>query len=328
MKKSSQSAHRSGVTLLEILVVTSIIAILASLLLPAVQQSREAARRMTCQSQLRQLITAAQNFESTYRKFPNGTSHKYELLPFLGETAVFEAGKTNGGEGNLFDDDPLKDTYLPYLICPSDPGATTGEGIFGTAFGTSYHGNAGTGVLADGFNGLFGYGADSNDIYPDKAVKTGDITDGLSNTAMFSEALLPNSRQPRVTSTWLTPTEYFDPEDLPVLASQCNSVPRNPQESGWEPTPFPRGFPWHGGGMGTALYTHTLPPNRPSCTNGSSVMTGIYTAASMHPGGVNVAFADGHIDFVSQDIDSNVWVELGSRAPSNYDFPFSSLERR
>ena len=57
-------------------------------------------------------------------------------------------------------------------------------------------------------------------------------------------------------------------------------------------------------------------------------MTGIYTAASMHPGGVNVAFADGHIDFVSQDIDSNVWVELGSRAPSNYDFPFSSLERR
>ncbi|MCX7397765.1 MAG: DUF1559 domain-containing protein [Planctomycetales bacterium] len=74
--------------------------------------------------------------------------------------------------------------------------------------------------------------------------------------------------------------------------------------------------------LGTALYTHTLTPNRPSCTNGSSVMTGIYTATSLHPGGVNVAFADGHVQFVSHDIDVTIWVEMGSRESSHYRSPF------
>jgi len=313
---------RSGFTMIELLVSISVVAILAGLLLPAIQQSREAARRMTCQSHLRQLMTATINFESTHGRFPIGTDHKYEILPFLGETALFEAGKQTDQPDGFRNLNAIQNEHLQYLKCPSDPGAITAQWILGTSSGTSYHGNAGTGVLGSGFNGVFGYGEDANDIYPDKRITASDITDGLSNTAAFSEALLPNSEHSRITDTWLLPTEYFNPEQMQDLARDCESIPMDPRSFMLDAAPFPRGFPWHGGGMGTALYTHTLTPNRPSCTNGSSVMTGIYTATSLHPGGVNVAFADGHVKFVSHDIDVTIWVEMGSRESSHYRSPF------
>ena len=56
-----------------------------------------------------------------------------------------------------------------------------------------------------------------------------------------------------------------------------------------------------------------LPPNRPSCSGGGVVPTGIYTAASQHPGGVNLLFVDGHVAFQSENIDRRVWQHLGSR---------------
>ncbi len=315
-------SQRSGFTMIELLVSTSVVAVLTGLLLPAVQQSREAARRMTCQSNLRQLMTATLNFEATYRYFPTGTSHKYEILPFLGENTLFEAGKQSEDPDGFRNLNAIQNEHLQYLTCPGDPGASEGECFSGTSSGTSYHGNAGTGVLGSGFNGVFGYGDDANDIYPDKRISTADITDGLSNTAAFSEAMLPSAPHSRITDTWLLPNEYFNPEQMQDLASDCDSIPMDPKSFMLDAVPFPRGFPWHGGGIGTALYTHTLTPNRPSCTNGSSVMTGIYTATSLHPGGVNVAFADGHVKFVSQNIDATIWVEMGSRESSHYRSPF------
>ncbi|HCS50010.1 DUF1559 domain-containing protein [uncultured Rubinisphaera sp.] len=309
---------RTGFTLIELLVSLTVIALLMSLLLPAVQSSREAARRMTCQSHLKQLTLATLNFEATHGHFPLGTSHKQELLPYLGEDALNQKLKNAGS----LETSQSPNVFLKYLTCPSDPGAIAMDGPFGSTFGTSYHGNAGTGVLRNGFNGIFGYGPDANDIFPDKEVRSADITDGLSNTAAFSEAILPSSAFPRIANVWITSMEFFEPGDLENLAAICDSIPQDPATAQYDPTTSPRGFPWQGGGMGTALYTHTLPPNRPSCTNGPTVLTGVYSASSMHCGGVNTAFSDGHVEFVSQSIDSGVWSEWGSREPSNQLFPF------
>ncbi len=318
-----QQHVRNGFTMIELLVSMSMLSILLGLLVPAVQRSREAARRMSCQSNLKQLMTATANFEATHEMLPPGTSHKFELLPYLGESALYERGvqflESHSGFAGV---NPIQDAFLSYLICPSDSGETRTEGLFGASFGTSYHGNAGNGVLGYGFNGVFGYGDSANDIYPDHQIRCADIQDGLSNTVGFSEAIFPNPSFGRIAGVWRSPQEYFQPSELADLIRFCDAVPSVESQDVESLAMFPRGFPWQGGGMGTALYTHTLTPNRTSCTNGDSLMTGIYTATSLHPGGVNVAFADGHVEFVSQNIDATVWADMGSRAPHRLQFPF------
>lgn len=312
---------RKGFTMIELLVSISIMTMLVSLLLPAVQQARESSRKMSCQSNLRQLGLAMMNFESVHSHFPDGPSHKYDLLPYLDQTILYHLKGEQDEQAPDSEWDDLRNAVLAVLICPSDPGETSANGFLGDMAGTSYHANAGTGLLSDGFNGVFGYGDEAPKIYADKVVKTADIVDGLSNTAAFSEALL-FGHSPRISSIWATPQEYFAPEEQASLTSYCESIPLDPLSYSYQAVDFPRGFPWYGGGMGNALYNHSLPPNRPSCTNGENIVTGVYTVSSMHRQGVNVAFADGHVQFVSENIDRNVWIEFGSRGPGEFKYPF------
>jgi prepilin-type processing-associated H-X9-DG protein/prepilin-type N-terminal cleavage/methylation domain-containing protein len=308
------NAKRTGFTAVELLVTIAIIGMLISISLPSVQRAREAARRMTCQTNLRQLALATLQFESAFQRFPIGVSHKVELLPFLEQSALREQLVTRKG-----DSPPgmLPNIFIEGFVCPSDSGQTSSETHFdGMQYGSSYQGNAGNGVLAHGFNGIFGYEEGLDDYYPSRRVRVADILDGLSNTAAFAECQLPGGGPARLSEIWVSPLQYFNPQDLESLAADCDSMPLEPAQYGYQTLGLPRGTPWHGGSMGIALYTHTLQPNRPSCSNKSEIITGIYTASSMHGGGINVAFADGHVKFVSQSVDSNVWVDLGSRESS------------
>ena len=301
---------RSGFTMIELLVSVSIIGVLLGLMMPAINQAREAGRRMTCQNNLRQLVLATLNFESVHRRFPVGVSHKVELLPFLEQTALRNqlAAQTGAPDASV------PDVLVEGFLCPSDPGqVSSGTPFGGEQFGSSYQANAGNGVLGYGFNGVFAYEAGFSNFYPTRDIRVADVLDGLSNTAAFSEGLLPGGRPMRLSEIWVSPTQYFNSADLVTLAAECDSIPRNPVEFGYQTLGLPRGTPWHGGSLGVAMYTHTLTPNRPSCTNKTEIITGVYTASSMHPGGVNVAFADGHVKFISQSVDQNVWVEFGSR---------------
>ncbi|MBL8819850.1 MAG: DUF1559 domain-containing protein [Planctomyces sp.] len=140
---ASTPARRSGFTLIELLVVIAIIAILVALLLPAVQQAREAARRTQCKNNLKQIGLAFHNFEGTYGYLPtslrppsnvSGSTEQSrvsvltELLPYLEQTNIYtQYNKTiNWNQGTNI---PLSQTKIEAFNCPSDPQA----GVLDTA---------------------------------------------------------------------------------------------------------------------------------------------------------------------------------------------------
>lgn len=140
---------RRAFTLIELLVVIAIISVLIGLLLPAVQKVREAANRMSCSNNLKQIAMALHNYESSHRKFPPGgitpgtccgtrsfTNWAIEILPFLELEALYkryDQSQVNEDPVNL----PVVQTQVKVYICPSDldimldrPASGPGSGIF------------------------------------------------------------------------------------------------------------------------------------------------------------------------------------------------------
>ena len=194
---------RDAFTLVELLVVIAIIGILVGLLLPAVQSAREAARRMQCGNNIRQLALAMHNYESAYRKFPmQGTvdvdfSVQARLLPFVEQsnihnmldytkpafTGPFNAKVPNPLFVNAFSQS------VPFFLCPSDPAPSVS---IVPVNGTSYSYGA--------INYMVSYGSGTNTNYDLRWTTDGvvfqnsrqgfhSITDGASNTIFLSETV-------------------------------------------------------------------------------------------------------------------------------------------
>ncbi len=194
-----------GFTLIELIIVMGIIAILVALLLPAVQQAREAARRTNCKNNLRQLILAIQSYEGLHSTFPTGyvarnvlptdppeleTGSGFAwstlLLPFIDQTPLLGRMQLNGNAT-----DPqcigIATTNIPTLVCPSDTGPTT----FEVTDGTSAYA-----LLRTNYVGVYGFG-DMNKLpgaplgpgmfYRNSWVRTLDVRDGLTNTIALGE---------------------------------------------------------------------------------------------------------------------------------------------
>ncbi|MDX1946236.1 MAG: DUF1559 domain-containing protein [Pirellulaceae bacterium] len=200
--------RRNAFTLVELLVVIAIIGVLVALLLPAVQAAREAARRSQCLSQLRQLAIAAHSFHDTHGRFPPGVfqmnfsgSPKYrgvtlfaELMPFLEQGNLVQAwDKTDPLNNTVGGLNSRTATKLPLLICPSDVipqnPVDGGSGRFYAL--TSYGGNGGSRSydpqLATNDGIFFVIGPGSETLPGGNAVRMAEVTDGLSNTALFGE---------------------------------------------------------------------------------------------------------------------------------------------
>ena len=341
-----QRGRRPAFTLIELLVVIAIIAILIALLLPAVQQAREAARRTQCKNNLKQLGLALHNYESTFKRLPDGalivnnTGPLPLLLPYFDQANLANLidwnVDLNGHANNL----RARTAQLSMLTCPSHPkmepfipsqcnptGATAGVPIgCGTSnYQPSLGANANHNYLnARGAGGAFArsYGAPFR-----------DITDGLSNTALFGEVLIgtantgsttSNINQPAGSAFYYhvkTTADYttWDAGGLDatypgvlrgdtVYPMICNT-PTNGDFGNY-------GKQWYRGAITASFYTHTLTPNAKfkDCIRSVGVDREHMAVRSYHTGGGHIVLGDGAVRFGSDNVDLAVWKAVGTRA--------------
>ncbi|MFI4875081.1 MAG: DUF1559 domain-containing protein [Blastopirellula sp. JB062] len=194
---------RNAFTLVELLVVIAIIGVLIALLLPAVQQAREAARRMSCTNNLKQLGLALHNYESTYQVFPMaGTrdvdfSVQARLLPYveqgnLQDLLDFSQVAFSGGWSGKVPNAAFAEAFetpLELFLCPSDPAPSqTTTTVSGTQYkygGNNYMVSFGSGT---GVNYDFHHRTDGI-VYQHSSAGFRDMTDGTSNTVVMSETV-------------------------------------------------------------------------------------------------------------------------------------------
>jgi prepilin-type N-terminal cleavage/methylation domain-containing protein/prepilin-type processing-associated H-X9-DG protein len=299
---------RRGFTLIELLVVIAIIAILIALLLPAVQKVREAAARMQCTNNLKQIGLAAHNYAGTLKVLPAGTdpvsgaSAVVQLLPYVEQANLYNLWDLSKGVQSGTNDPKATYHEVDFLLCPSDP---SGGRVL--QYGrNNYMANLGANGWMANTDAVTG-----GPFYSGSKVRLTDIIDGTSNTAMFSETKrgsYPTANAPldcSYNNNWTSPSAA----DLnPPASCAANGTGNSTLKySGLEY--------FRGGLIITGYYTHTVPPNYTGydCTN-SSFASGHHAARSYHNNGVNIMFCDGSVHWVSNSISMPVWRALGTRA--------------
>ena len=326
---------RRGFTLIELLVVIAIVAVLVLLLLPAVNAAREAARRISCANNIRQVGLAVQNYESAHLRYPpsrhnrGGWSAQAMLLPFLEEGVLadeidwdlpYDKVLTRAGQR-------ISAYRVNTYLCPSEPQDIVRRGSEGQPehYPLNYAVNLGVWLVWDpavrkGGDGVF---------YPDSWLATRAIRDGLSKTICLAEvkAYTPYERNAAVAGAVPLPGS---PDDLPAGGEQKFGPPREKNTGHTE---------WVDGRAHQAGFTAAFTPNARvtprraadrdiDWTNqqeGKSDRVRTYaavTARSHHPGVVNVVMMDGATRAISDDIDLQVWrAAVTRRGGENQDLP-------
>jgi len=296
----STKPGRSAFTIIELLVVITVIGILIALLVPAVQAARESARRATCQNNLRQLALAANSFHGDHQRFPPGQcGGKYKfgpdswcwswlarLLPYLEHKSLFDQGDV---PRQTLRQSGIAAQPVAVFLCPSDPyswqgprmdagnlegfpvGQTNYKGVSGANWGAdesqklddigTLWRNKGTNGSYDGHAHGDGLMWRSDILTP---VAAQHVRDGLSRTFMIGE-------------------------DLPEKNRWCS-------------------WPYANNAYGTCA----IPPN--FTYSDPNWWPNTHSFRSAHPGGLNFAMADGSVQFIGQGITLQVYRSLATRA--------------
>jgi prepilin-type N-terminal cleavage/methylation domain-containing protein/prepilin-type processing-associated H-X9-DG protein len=331
---------RSGFTLVELLVVIAIIAVLVALLLPAVQNAREAARRSQCQNNMKQLGLAIHNFHDTYKYLPVATRPPVNaakrigtitrLLPYLDQPGLWSAYNQSANWDDPASNLAVTSTRLPILECPSDPtlGSQDGDpdpssnpgGYSPTLVATTSYG-ANKGVdprLQPLFPGqLTSLFTDPTTltsatpvtyyagVFPQNSTATfAQITDGLSSTVAFSESAG-------------RPANYINGHVNGNLASTrvngggWGRAATDILFAGSDPTGTI--IPATSAATATAFATNGAAVNYKNYPDSTYGTEGSSQPYSFHIGGANLLMADGSVKFVNTQVAFNILLAAYTR---------------
>jgi prepilin-type N-terminal cleavage/methylation domain-containing protein len=327
--------RRRGFTLIELLVVIAIIGVLVALLLPAIQQAREAARRMQCKNNLKQLGLAIHNYESTNSRFPpasvvirypdgvvraNYMGAYMRILPYIDQANLYNASNTTAIYGDVSNMQAVGRLMRSYF-CTSDPqDIQKNHAVYGTVGGTSYGF-----CMGDWYVWLGPDGAPENRAAfgVNHARRMSEFTDGTSQTMLMSEvkAYTPYVRDCGPLANINDPNNIPAPNADPLTvapeyaAGGCTFLTDGHSEwaemavhhigftTAWPPN---KATP---GGPGMAYPDVDLNSRRERI--GGPTFAAI-TSRSYHTGGVQTLLADGSVRFVSTSIDGLTWRGLGT----------------
>lgn len=340
-------AGRPGFTLIELLVAIAIIAVLIALLLPAVQAAREAARRLQCTNNLKQIGLGLQNYHDAFGSFPIGSSANVQKLPaiysgphglsaqaqmlgFLDQTALYNSINFNFGVAAAQNPaGPIQSTAyttkVTIFMCPSDPNVGVAVSPGGEVLLNSYCGSFGTTTTPStvqmtlGSSGLFTWW---------RSYGIQHCRDGTSSTISFSESRVGDgsttnvNRATGVFGVALPPTaEVYDASSGSWPAVQAGMQLCNAAYSSGTNISNVSGNFWMRGAAADTLFNTVATPNSKDypwswCSDAATANNEceFAKAGSSHPGGVNILLADGSVRFIKDSINQATWCALGTKS--------------
>jgi prepilin-type N-terminal cleavage/methylation domain-containing protein/prepilin-type processing-associated H-X9-DG protein len=361
-----RSRLRLGFTLIELLVVIAIIAVLIALLLPAVQSAREAARRVQCTNNLKQIGLALHNYHTALDSFPMGMapapqstpsppdvsvwncwSAQALLLGYLEQQALYNAANFSWGPyPSVSLNATVGNAVVAAFLCPSDPNSGSGKNAdtsagggcinnYAASFGTdTTGGNYAWDTTAVNYNNQRPMGCVGMFAWA-QSYGVRDCTDGTSQTVAFAEWLVGDGRGPSgsryrgniemndgSSNTWSQNALTNQPAIMTALQQCATKFASEPPSSSAAISDY-KGWRWADGALGFATFNTIQTPSDTTyptggCENGvtnEGWPNGAWSigAASAHPGGANILFADGSVHFVKSSINRITWWQLGTR---------------